>query len=101
MAANLELDPAEALVGAARLAVLAERLSAAAASVHDTAVELAVAPGVVARRDELAGRLGRHAADIAVVAQRARRHAEAVGTHDHQVAEGARRLEAGLAAPRR
>jgi hypothetical protein len=97
MAANLELDPAAALAGAARLAVLAERLSAAAAAVHDTAVEVAAAPGVPARRDDLAGRLGRHCTDIALVAVRARGHAEAVAAHDRLVAEGARRLEAELA----
>jgi len=102
MAANLELDPAEALAGAARLAALADRLSAAAAAVHSTAVdELPLAPGVAARRDDLAARLGRRAADVALVAVRARRQAEAVEEHDRQVAEGARRLEAGLLARHR
>ena len=101
MAANLELDPAAALAGAARLAVLAERLSSAAAAVHDTVVDVAVAPGVPARRDDLTGRLGRHCADVALVAVRARGHAEAVAAHDRLVAEGARRLEAGLAELRR
>jgi hypothetical protein len=102
MAANLELDPVEALTGAARLAALADRLSAAAAAVHDTAVDdLPMAPGVPTRRDDLAARLGRRAADVALVAVRARRHAEAVEEHDRQVAEGARRLEAGLLARHR
>jgi|SRR5258707_924293 hypothetical protein len=102
MAANLELDPATALAGAARLAVLADRLSAAAATVHDTALdECASAPGLLARRDDLAVRLGRRCADLALVAVHARGHAEAVGAHDRLVAEGARRLEAGLAAPHR
>ncbi|HWN33467.1 MAG TPA: hypothetical protein VNP03_12010 [Pseudonocardia sp.] len=102
MAANLELDPAAALVGAARLAVLADRLSAAAATVHDTAVDEFASPsGVLARRDDVAARLGRRCADVALVAVRTRGHAEAVGAHDRLVAEEARRLEAGLAAHRR
>lgn len=79
MAAHIELDPDRMRAGARQLNALADELGSAAARIR----ALDVGSGRPSDRcDELAAALGRQVVDLALAAERTRRHADELDDHE-------------------
>jgi hypothetical protein len=81
MAADIEADPDMMRVGAARLFALADELASAAARVRAVPVG---AGRVSERLDDLVHALSRHVVDLALIADRTRRHADELDAQEQR-----------------
>jgi hypothetical protein len=82
MAADIEADPDMMRVGAAQLAALADELASAAARVRGVPVGAA---RVSERLDDLVRALSRHVVDLALIADRTRRHADELDAQEQLI----------------
>jgi hypothetical protein len=82
----IDADPDRMLAGALRLAGLADELAAVA--VRCRAVPMDGSAGLPGRQDELVAGIGRRVIELAVVAARLRREADALAECDRAAAAG-------------